>query len=536
VTPRKAVRTIALACTLVAAACSHAGTVAGDTSTLRIGISTEPHSLNPLDQYNGQEMVIERLFTDTLTSFDPTGNRVVPVLASGVPARENGDISADGKTVVFHLRRGVKWQDGAPFTSADVVFTYRQVMNPNNNPVTRFGYDQIDLIEAPDAFTVRLHLKRPFSPIVTTFFGDANAPYGILPKHLLEQYRSLERIPYDEMPIGTGPFRVVSWRRGDRIELVANPHYFLGMPRIARITIFFAHDEQTLLTMAGAREIDWVAELSPTLYEAARRVPDYHIVLVAQNRWYGITINLQRKVLQDVRVRRAIELSIDKPTITNAMTFGTALPATQDLPSFLWATGDLSPSRYDPAQARALLAQAGYSSSHALHIELAYNSGDETARKTAVLLQSALANVGVVLSLKGYPNEMLTAPAAMGGIEYGGRFDLDLGRIINGPEPDNSAEYACAGFPPNGYNMSHYCTPEMDRLQRIATSSYDRATRRAAYASIEALLERDLPQIPLWWPHDVHLVSDRLQNFDPNPFVETWDAWRWSLTNGGPHG
>lgn len=524
------IRALTAACVLFAlAACTSRG-AAGDTTTLRIGFSTEPHSLNPLDQYNGQEMVIQRLFTDTLTSFDGSGNRVVPILASRVPTRENGDISPDGKTIVYHLRRGVLWQDGAPFTSADVVFTYRALLNPNNNPVTRFGYDEVDRIEAPDPYTVRLRLKRPFSPIVTTFFGDANAPYGILPRHLLSRYTSLERIPYDALPIGTGPFRVVSWRRGDRIELVANSHYFMGPPHIAKITILFAHDEQTLLTMARAREIDWVAELSPTLFEGAKNVPGYRVVLVAQNRWYGITFNLQRKALQDVRVRRAVELAIDKPSITKAMTYGTAIPATQDLPTFLWASGHLPPSPYDPGRARRLLAEAGYTSSRPLHVELAYNSGDETARKTAVLLQSALANAGIVLALKGYPNEMLTAPASMGGIEYGSRFDLDLGRIVNGPEPDNSAEYACAGVPPNGYNMSHYCTPEMDRLQAIATSSYDRTTRRNAYAAIEALLERDLPQIPLWWPHDVHLVSNRLQHFDPNPFVETWDAWRWSLS------
>src|SRR5262249_25672005 len=157
---------------LVLAACSHGNTGAGDTTTLRIGFSTEPHSLNPLDQYNGQELVMDRLFSDTLTSFDPSGNRIVPILAARVPTRESGDLSADGKTIVFHLRRGVLWQDGAPFTSADVTFTYDQLMNPNNNPVSRFGYAEIGSVDAPDAYTVRLRMKRPFSPIVSTFFGD----------------------------------------------------------------------------------------------------------------------------------------------------------------------------------------------------------------------------------------------------------------------------------------------------------------------------------------------------------------------------
>ena len=527
-TPRLALRAAAAACALLAGACTHA-TKADDANELRIAFSTEPHSLNPLDQRNGQEVVITRLFSDPLTSFDPSGNRVVPILAARVPTRENGDVSRDGKTIVFHLRRGVRWQDGAPFTSADVAYTYQQVMSPENEAVSRFGYDDIRSIDAPDAYTVRLHLTRAFSPIVTTFFGDANAPYGILPRHLLERYRTVERIPFDSMPVGTGAFRVVSWRRGDRLELTANPDYFRGTPRIARITIVFSHDEQALVTMARAHEVDWVAELSPTLVPAADRIAGYHVVLVAQNRWYGITFNLQRKPLQDVRVRRAVELAIDKPAITRALTMRTASAATQDLPSFLWASGNLPPSPYDPARARALLVAAGWPPGKPLRLEMTYNAGDETARKAAVLVQSALANAGIVVDPKGYPNEMLTAPASMGGIEYTGKFDLALGRIINGPEPDNSAEYTCAGIPPNGYNFAHYCSPEMDRLQQIATSSYDRTTRRAAYAAIEALLERDLPQVPLWWPHDVHVVSDRLANFDPNPFVETWDAWRWSL-------
>jgi peptide/nickel transport system substrate-binding protein len=507
-------------------ACSHAS---APDDTLRAAFSTEPHSLNPIAMQNGQEMVIDRLFSDPLTSFDPSGNRIVPILALRVPSRENGDVSADGKTIVFHLRRGVKWQDGAPFTSADVAYTFAQVMNPANDVVSRFGYDDVESLETPDPYTVRLRLKHAYSPIVSTFFGDANVPFGILPRHLLAHYASLNTVPFSALPVGTGPFRVTAWRRGDRIELDANPAYFQGRPHIAHVVILFTHDEQTSLTMASTNEVDWAAELSPASVAQARRIPGYHVVLVPQNRWYGITFNMTRPAVQDLRVRRAVELAIDKPAMARELTGGTALPATQDLPSFLWASPQLAPSPHDPARARALLAQGGWKPQNPLRLEIAYNVGDQTARKTVVVLQGSLASVGIALEPKGYPNELLTAPASLGGIMATGRFDVLLGRILNGPEPDNSAEYACAGIPPNGFNMAHYCTPEMDRLQAIATASYDRSARRAAYARIEETLERDLPQIPLWWPRDVHIVSDRLRNFDPNPFVETWDAWRWEL-------
>jgi peptide/nickel transport system substrate-binding protein len=512
---------------LLGTACSRANPSHGET--LRAGFATEPHSLNPIDMQNGQEMVIDRLFSDPMTSFDSSGNRIVPILATRVPTRQNGDVSADGRTIVFHLRKGVKWQDGAPLTSADVAFTFAQVMNPANNVVSRFGYDDIRSLDTPDRYTVRLRLKRAFSPLVATFFGDANIPFGILPKHLLKHYASLEHIPYDALPVGSGPFRVVAWHRGDRLELDANPGYFQGRPHLRHITIFFSHSEQTLVTQAQAHEIDWAAELSPALAAGARSVARYHLVLVPQNRWYGITFNLTRPVLRDVRVRRAVELAIDKPAMARALTYGTALPATQDLPMFLWASPHLPPSPHDPKRARALLEQAGWSPKRPLHLELAYNSADQTARKAAVVIQSVLAGTGIELEPKGYPNELLTGPVSMGGILETGKFDLVLSRILNGPEPDNSAEYSCAGFPPKGFNFARYCEPEMETWQRVATSSYDRDERRAAYAHIEALLERDLPQIPLWWPRDIHLVSNRLRNFDPNPFVETWDAWRWSM-------
>jgi len=517
----------ALALAFALAACARHAPNADQT--LRAGFATEPHSLNPIAQQNGQELVIDRLFSDTLTTFDSTGNVVVPILAARVPSRGNGDVSADGKTIVFHLRRGVRWQDGAPFTSADVAFTYAQVMNPRNDVVSRFGYDDVRSLDMPDAYTVRLRLFHPFAPIVTTFFGDANTPYGILPQHLLSGYASLENIPFNALPIGTGPFRVVSWRRGDRIELDANPDYFRGRPGLAHITLLFSRNEQTLVTQARSHEIDWAAELSPATAPEARNIAGYHVVLVPQNRWYGISFNMDRAVVRDLRVRRAIEMSIDKKALARNLTYDTALPATQDLPSFLWASPKLPPSRYDPIRARVLMARAGFTPARPLHLEVAFNVSDQTARKAIVVLQSALAATGVALEPKGYPNEMLTGPASTGGIMESGRFDVVLARILNGPEPDNSAEYTCAAVAPKGYNFARYCPQEMERLQRIATTSYDRGVRRRAYSQIETLLESDLPQIPLWWPRDVHIVADRVKNFAPNPFVETWNAFRWSL-------
>src|ERR1700733_3338489 len=138
----------------------HAWTV---PNTLRIVSGNVPRTLNPILATQTVEAAIARLTTDILVSADPHGN-LVPKLARDVPTRANGGISADGLTITYHLRNGVLWQDGAPFTSRDVKFSYDAIMNPANDVISRHGYDDVRSIETPDALTVRFHLLKPFAP------------------------------------------------------------------------------------------------------------------------------------------------------------------------------------------------------------------------------------------------------------------------------------------------------------------------------------------------------------------------------------
>ena len=149
----------------------------------------------------------EAFVFDPLVATDPEG-RDVPILASVVPTLENGGIGRDGLTITYHLRRGVRWQDGAPFTSRDVQFSYRAIMNLKTNVATRHGYDVIARVDTPDAHTAVFRLKHPFAPAVHTFFAHSDAPYFILPAHLLEKYPDLNRVPFNTLPVGTGPFKI----------------------------------------------------------------------------------------------------------------------------------------------------------------------------------------------------------------------------------------------------------------------------------------------------------------------------------------
>ncbi len=496
------------------------------TNVLRVGLHSEPHSLSPILPQHAEEFLIARFYSDILTSFDQHGD-LVPMLATTVPTKANGGISSDERTIVYHLRHNVRWHDGKPFGSADVAFTWRAIMDSHNNVVSRDGYDQVDRVETPDAYTIRFHLKHRFAPIIAELFGDGDTPLGILPAHLLAKLPELNDVAFNAMPIGTGPFRVEKWVRGERIELAANPDYYLGKPKIAHITLLFMPDENTLIERLRTHEIDWLPEVSPSVVPLIAHDPAITLVNVDQNHWFGLWFNLKSRAVSDVRVRHAIAAAIDKVRLTRTLTYGTADPATVDIPSFMWAyPHGIKTVTYDPSAARRIIASLGRPPPA---LTLAYDQSSGLIRTTAVQVQSELAAVGLTLQLHGYRRETLLGPYNDGGILNGGHYEIALGRWLYGPDPDNSGEFGCAAMPPNGYNMARYCEPAMEAAQRDAIEHIDRSKRKVAYARIEGFVARDIPVLPLWWPRAVHAFGTGVHGFAPNSLISTWNSSKWSM-------
>jgi peptide/nickel transport system substrate-binding protein len=231
------------------------GTIHG---VLRITGVDEPDNLNPLLGYLAADTDLSMFWAGYLFNWSDR-DRLVPELAERVPTQGNGDISHDGLTIVYHLRRNVRWQDGAPFTADDVIYTWQQTMNPRNLVVTRIGYDEVRAIERRNDYTIAVHLRRRFAPFVATFFTMGNHPVSILPRHILARYADLNRVSYNDHPIGTGPFRLVSYDRGVSVRFAANKHYWRGPPRLREVDVRFVPDVNTILTLALRHEIDlWI--------------------------------------------------------------------------------------------------------------------------------------------------------------------------------------------------------------------------------------------------------------------------------------
>ncbi|MBV8171352.1 MAG: peptide ABC transporter substrate-binding protein, partial [Candidatus Eremiobacteraeota bacterium] len=212
-------------CTKISQSTTAPGGAGGGSipGVLRYADISEPDSLNPLLSTQIVTADLEYLAFSFFFNVDDKLN-FVPEVALEVPTQANGGISKDGLTITYHLRRGIKWQDGEPLTAKDVVFTFHAIMNPANNVQVRTGYDQIASVDAPNDDTVVVHMKRVYAPIVAYFMGQQGQE-PVLPAHLLAQYPNINQIPYNTLPIGSGPFKITEWQHGDHITLVANPGY-----------------------------------------------------------------------------------------------------------------------------------------------------------------------------------------------------------------------------------------------------------------------------------------------------------------------
>ncbi len=506
----------------------HAWTIPG---TLRIGTGIVPRTLNSLLSTQTSELAIERLFGDLLVTVDARG-RFVPDLSAAVPSTANGGISPDGLTITYRLRPHVRWQDGEPFSSADVKFTYDAIMNPANDVVSRHGYDIVARVETPDANTVVFHLKHRFAPFVATVFGESDGPFCILPAHVLAQRKTINDAPYNAMPIGTGPFRVVKWLRGNRIELVRNDDYFLGLPKLKKIVISFPSDENAEIVELRTHEIDWAFQMSVNAYRSLRAISTDEVrnVLTPFNGYEAIIFNASRGPTSDVRIRRAITLALDKRALVGKLAPGVAEPATEDLPPFLWAYDPTVPrDGYDLGAAKNLLAAAGYGPAKHLGLDLYFEQSDAANRSLGVQIQSLLAPLGIDITLHPQLSSVYYASYGQNGTLERGNFDLGLNRWISGVDPDDSSQFTCSNIPPNGVNPPHFCDPQMDAAQSIALASYDQSVRKLAYGRIQHMLEREAPQDFLWWPKEINAINPDLHGFSPNPVTETWNAWTWSI-------
>jgi peptide/nickel transport system substrate-binding protein len=525
-------------CTKVSTQINHAR--GGNPWTLpgvfRIAFIEEPSELNPLIDTTLGSVDLSMFWNSWLFRYNDR-DEWLPDLATQFPTYQNGGISADGLEITYHLRKGVRWHDGAPFTADDVIYSWQQVMNPNNNIPSRIPYDNITRIDKQDAFTIVVHLRKPYAPFVAEFFTPEVGGV-ILPKHLLSQYSDLNRVAFNNHPVGTGPFKVDAYEKGNMIRLVANPDYFRGAPKIKEIDVHFIPDTNTIVTQLRTHELDaWfnaVTEELPTL----QTLSGVRLYVTPVNSFWLMFFNTEKPALRDKAVRQALAYGVDLESVRKKVYHGVHVLATTDQPDFIWAhNANTKRYDYDPQRAENMLDADGwkrgsdgyrYKNGQRLTIELVndpYGSGSDN-----VMITQDWQRIGVDATIKIVASPVLFASYGAGGTLARGNFDVAFTGWNNGADPDDSELWMCAQIPPVGFNYSHFCSPELDAQERIALTSYDRRTRKAAYDKIQAILAEEEPAIMVFYVHRLGVANSDLKGYKPaHASTLFWNPWEWQI-------
>ena len=504
---------------------------------LRISDISDPSSLNPM--FSGADIAYQlSAFTlEYLVQLNDRGD-VIPVLAERVPSAENGDISKDGLTVTYHLRHGVTWSDGMPFGAADVVASWRQVMNPRNNVIIREGYDVISSIDAKDAYTAVVHLRHPYASLPTRFFaGIQEGPIAVMPAHLIAGQTDMNRSPFNAAPIGTGPFILKSWERNGRMIFVANPHYWRGQPKLQEIIFQAQPSSATELIGFQTRELDADFDAGPGMLPEYRRLNGMQVVESRSLRLSVGVMNCQKTPFDDVHVRHALAYALDRAAILRDVIHGAGTLADEFVPNWSWAYApDVPHYAYDPSRAAAELEAAGYvrgpngvrsKSGQPLGIVLIGVGGDQAGAKLDTMVQQYLAAVGFTVTIKDYPYDLVFDN---NGPYRTGNFNLGFYSYSVNYDPSSLNDFGCQWIAPKGGNDARFCNPTTDQLEEEALTTTDRVRRKALYAEIQRQRMSDLPMLPVYFRNRVGLVSDALQGYTPSSgIIPQWNAAQWSM-------
>jgi len=466
---------------------------------LRVRIGADMTGLDPAKLFNIENQTISNHIYNGLVRYEyEKSGAIVPDLA------EKWDLSADGKTYTFHLRKGVKWHKGyGELTADDVKFSYDRVLDPATASRYKGEFKLVETIEVVDPHTVRIRLKSKYP-------GFLNKVSGYNQGFVVSR-KAMEKLgeQYATNPIGTGPFVFDSWSPKNQVVLVANKEYFQGAPKLDRIVFRLIQEETTAEIALQRGEIDvFYALQNAEVIGRLAKVQGITVHRRTANHTINMVLNATYEPLGKPQVRRAIAHALNLKAMRDVFFNGLkGQPNWVLTSSFEESAKDLTEWPYDPEKAKALLREAGYPNGFKLTVtSLTLQPYD----KIAVLLADDLRKAGIDSSVQileraaylaargaGTPHVVITA--ATGPADP----DQPLWNLLHS-----------SSFPP-GLNTARY--KGIDELLEAAQVELDRPKRLALYRQIQQKLREDVPVVPLY--NDMLFAASRagVKNFAPDP-------------------
>ena len=496
--------------------------VPGGTFVFAIG--SDPETLNPAITTGVEALAVDCKMFNGLTYRDRQG-KPHPELAT------DWFVNKAGTQYTFKLRRDVKWQDGQPFTSADVKFTFDDVL-AKYHPRAKVAFANVASVETPDAYTVVVKMKKPYGPFLEQMTCQDGA---ILPEHLYAGTDILRNPHNTNDPVGTGPFKFQSWTRGDRVVMVRNPNYFRkGRPYFDTVIAKVVSDQGARIQGLQTGELDYVQSFFLPKEQIGALQHDPKIQLkydtdVPGN--YLLFLNDAKPPLNDPRVRQALLRAIDRKQILQQAFFNIGYVSKSAIHQKLWAYDpkvDLTKMYpYDPKAANAELDKLGLRKKNGTRFtfRLVYNVAQAGFPATAQIIRDNLQAIGVAVTLEPLERNVLND------VEFTKHdFEGAIEAYTTGGDPAIGIARQYITTPPGipFSNPTQYSNPEVDKLFREGALTVNLADRKKYYDEVQVLLARELPLIPLMDRAEVDAAQANLRGLwvSGQPYDE-WDrVWR----------
>ena len=453
--------------------------------------------------------------------------KIVPDLA------KSWKISNGGKTITFYLRRGVYWQNGQKFTAKDVMFTYRLMVNPKTPTPYASEYLKVYKAQTIGKYIFRVTYKKPYAPALSSW------GLSILPEKLLKG-KNLLTTKLRSRPVGTGPYEFYKWIHGYEIVLKANPHYFMGAPKIKRIVYKIVPDISSMFLMLKSNGISYMG-LSPIQYKYESNGKGFNSkfkkYIHPSLSFTFLGYNLLDPLFKNVKVRRALSYAINKKEIIKGALFGLGIHCYGPfMPGTYFYDKDVKKYRYNPHKALRLLRQAGWRLKNGIlekngvpfRFTILTPQGNQERLSAAEIIQQNLKKIGIKAGIRVMEWTSLISEFIMKK-----KFQTVLLGFTITPDPyDNASIFTGSNIVPKGLNFTSFNNPKIDVLFRKARSTFDLKKQKKYYFKIQRILAKEAPYTFLYVPYAMPVVVRTVKGIKPAPAGNGYDIRKWYYKKG----
>ncbi len=469
-------------------------------ATLHLATSANPSRLNPILATDSSSSEITGFLFNGLVKYDKENKEIIGDLAEEFYFKNE-------TTLIFKLRKNVKWHDMYPFDAEDVLFTYQTLISDKIASPYSSGFRFVKSVKALDRYTIEVIYTKPYFKALETWM------MGILPKHILQDETNLMNSSFNTHPIGTGPYRLTQLELSKNIELTAFDAYFEGKAKIDKISFHVIADSTTRFLMLKSSQLD-IGSIEPMAYErqlSKEFFQKFNIYEKITLSYTYLGFNLRRKKFQNPDVREALSLAINRQELVDILFFKHAKVCTGPfLPGSSAFNADVKVPSQNINEAKRLLKKAGYDATHPLEFEIVTSNSSSIRPYAAQILQYQLKKAGVIVKLR-----VMEWQAFLNMVVFPHKFDTVLLGWGLSPTPDPYLFWHKDSDKKGGFNLVGYNNPKVNKLIEESQNIVNRKILAQKWQKMFQIITDDNPYLFLYIPNSITAVNKKIKHIEP---------------------